>query len=377
MGGVNKSGAGAGVIEYLNDLWPLITFFIGIVFTASPILWRALRFQSGYKLSGRYLSRFEDIENGEHITQKSTCRIRQLGGNIWFNDKTESGRSWTLKGEIDKNGRILGRYGADQFDDTGVGVFYFSTARKPTSPVKLCYLDGFWAGYDHAGKENLLTGGYFMAPQLSPKIKKLKARDASRVISMMEKLSITHINEEIAQALRVADETLGKGYVSSKNFDINYGSPVILGAWKGNEFAGFIIAFLLKKGAAREIVFEGDQNVEISTDVMLADEDGVLGVIKTVGVAPNLQGHGIGTTLISQTEKQLKKLGARTIVIPAWENGDGNINIGGVVTHLGYRLESKIEGFWKADCDAGNFNCPEGRPGGRCVCSAVFFSKNL
>lgn len=365
------------MIEYVNDAWPLITFIIGIIFTASPILWRALRVQSGYKLSGKYLSRFEDAEDGEHLIQKSTCTIRQFGGNVWFKDQTESGRSWTLRGELDKNGRILGRYGADQLEDSGVGVFYFSVARKPELPVKMCRLEGFWAGYDHAGKSDLLSGGYFMSPVIQAKLKQVKVQDTSRVISLMKNLNIDAFNQDISQALRVADETLGRGYVSNSNFKINYGKPVILGAWLDSELAGFMIAFLLKKGMAREVVYEGHDSVDISIDVSLADEDGTLGVIKTVGVEPKFQGHGVGTALIRETEKRLKKMGARTVVVPAWQNGEEKINIGGVISHLGYAVESKIEGFWEADCDAGAFSCPEGRPGGRCVCSAVFFSKNI
>lgn len=154
-----------------------------------------------------------------------------------------------------------------------------------------------------------------------------------------------------------------------------YGRPALLSAYVDGSFAGFSISYLLQAGKFQEVVLEGHPLPPSINDVLYADNLGTLGVLKTVAVDPSLQGRGVGTALIKEGEKRLSKVGASLIVVPAWERADGNLNIGGVLEHLGYTSSAKIEYFWKQDCDAGSFVCPERTKCKECVCHVILFRK--
>jgi len=335
---------------------------------------RQIHLNRKYQITGRYLSKFEDENADGRFVAKSTHRIKQRGGRFIGTDEHSDGRIWRLEGRIFSGGRLGGVYFAELADDDGVGSFYFS---KEGADLK-----GWWGGYDHRNKTTT-TGRYILTRKASPKLRKLNRSQAPEMARLIETNEIFWMGPpsetDVESAVAISEQTLGPDYISKQSFDIPYGKPVCLGARDEDSDAliGFCIAYLLKADKFRSVVMEGHAVSARSAEIEHADAAGRLGVIKTVAVSPAVQGRGVGTELVQAAEDRLKQFGATAIVVPAWERGEGRLNIGGVLDHLGYEEWLKAPHFWRTGCDSGSFACPERRPDSPCVCNMRLYRKSV
>jgi GNAT superfamily N-acetyltransferase len=111
---------------------------------------------------------------------------------------------------------------------------------------------------------------------------------------------------------------------------------------------------------------------EIPEDLAKADAAGALGVIRTIAVDPAYRGKGIGTTLLQIVHDSLVGLGADKLIV-TFKRGPRDSRVEGIMAQLGFREWVRLETYWKARCDAGEFDCVHRTNG--CECEAVFYQK--
>jgi len=328
------SDIGAGVIG------GLIVAFLIWSFT-----WLKQQYESKkFPVWGEYITYFEDIESGQPVTATSISKLEQKGLRVFGKTTQTDGRTWNLNGNIVGPGHIAGVYSADADYDEGVGSFYLK--------VNGDNLEGMWSGYDHENKSTA-SGRYIFRKKASISI-------------------LTARNEDITSILDFSSHLFGEGYVDDVRNLINDKKAVALVAVENGDIVGFILGKLCMRDEAKILV---NSLEKLPADLENSDKEGTLGIIKTLGVTSSRQGHGIGEALFSSAESRLKKLGAKTIIIPAWKNGN-IVNIDGLLKHFSYNHFLSDSDYWKGNCENGKFRCPS-KSGGKCVCSVEFYKKSL
>ena len=91
-------------------------------------------------------------------------------------------------------------------------------------------------------------------------------------------------------------------------------------------------------------------------------------------VAPEHQGKGIGTTLLRTVHDTIIGRGADKLIV-TFKRGPTSANVGRLMEKLGFELWLKLESYWKARCDLGEFACVD--RGETCTCEAVFYRKRV
>ena len=93
-----------------------------------------------------------------------------------------------------------------------------------------------------------------------------------------------------------------------------------------------------------------------------------VGIIGNVATHPDYQRKGVGYEITKELVKRLRLLGQKTIIGSAWRSKHG-INIGSVLTKIGFTPVIEIDEFWKGQ--------PCIQCGDCCTCPAVIFELRL
>lgn len=304
---------------------------------------RRKRMERRYPISGRYLSFFEDVEEGKKRTVRSESVVSQRGSAVNIVTVVSGGRSWTLDGTILSGGHISGVYSADATYDEGVGSFYLKIDRDR--------LDGMWNGYDHV---NRTTGGgrYWFRKKLKPNLADGTDRDVNAV-------------------LHIATEAFGIGYLPSGSL-VSDDRHFCVVAKIESEVVGFCLGYKLQPDGLDE--FMRLKPTTVPADVRYANQNDCLGIIKTIAVRRNMRGYGIGADLIKAAESRLVERGVRCVLVPAWMRS-GEIFLDGILTDQDYSRWTDNPIFWKSACEGRDFDCVAYE--GKCVCGVAFYRKGI
>ncbi|WP_430010391.1 GNAT family N-acetyltransferase [Methylophaga lonarensis] len=318
----------------------IIVALIGWGLTVAKQLYEKKKFP----IEGEYLTYFEDMEDGQPVMVTSLTSIKQKGTRIIGKNTLPDGRSWTIDGNIVGTGHVAGVYSADATYDDGVGSFYLK--------INGDNLDGMWSGYDNENKTTA-SGRYFF---------KKKAQ-----------ITISEATEaDIPSILNLSIPLFGEGYIKDVSDYINSQDGAAFVARENDKVVGYALAKRCEKNDLRNLFGEDEK---ISVDITHADKAGYLGVIKTIGVSPQRQGHGIGEALFKEAESRLKEKGVKIIVVPGWVD-NGKTNIDGLMKHFDYSPFMFDPEYWKARCEQEEFQCPN-KKGTACVCGIKFYKKSL
>ncbi|AJD53532.1 GNAT family N-acetyltransferase [Thalassospira xiamenensis] len=337
------------MIEYIPSisgiLSELITGLLGGTVVAAATygtkLFKRKQIEAKFPVSGEYISFFEDILDGEQIVVPSVATIKQKGSDIKITNEVSEGRSWTLEGTILQGGHISGVYSADAIYDEGVGSFYLRI--NPNT------LDGMWNGYDHANKITN-SGRYWFRRVLNCQI-------------------IPYDQEYLNDILHTSANAFGNGYfdrTAIANDTENYAVVALI----DGEFAGYCFGKIEVANSVERIT-KLDTRV-LPDDVRIANEDGNLGIIKTIAIRRKFRGHGIGTKLIQASENELKSRGAKCIIVPSW-TVESKTPIKSLLIQNDYSEWLENRSYWKDECEAKKFECVA--YDGKCKCSVTFYRK--
>jgi len=190
----------------------VLEFFAGFATEFAMTAFTALAFLLGrliqnfiinrrYMLSGRYLSRFFDVVEGQNVIQKSEVLLRQSGKHISAVDKLSDARSWQLRGEVYRGGRVCGIYYAKSSNDAGVGSFFFQTKSDD--------LEGWWAGFDSANGSTT-SGEYSLRRRIFPRIQRMKKAERSMALELIGQTQIGQLaRSDLTAAKQIGDAALG------------------------------------------------------------------------------------------------------------------------------------------------------------------------
>lgn len=197
-------------------------------------------------------------------------------------------------------------------------------------------------------------------------------RDAVR--SLIMKILVDNFKQQhTTRVMAIAHTAFGAGYFDEIVKAHSDGNRLFLVAIADDAVCGFVLARLLAADGSSELL-KGDAAC-LPRHMKLADKEGKLGVIQSIAVAPSMQGRGVGRALLTAAEDSLRALDGEGILVPAWKHGQ-QINISGVLRGAGYQVCGEIAQYWRADCDARQFQCPVRET--EYVCSmVVYFKSNL
>ena len=173
--------------------------------------------------------------------------------------------------------------------------------------------------------------------------------------------------------IRLADRLMGVGFFENPSLIKRAeGGLLLLAVDRDDSLMGFVRGRLLPSGGFRDFV--DDQIEGIPDDLLEADREGGLGVIQTVIVDPAHQGKGIGTKLMVVAHDTLVGLGADKLLV-TFKRGPRVPHVDDWMVKLGFQSWIKLESFWKARCDLGEFKCSERQ--NACNCEAMFYRKQI
>jgi GNAT superfamily N-acetyltransferase len=311
--------------------------------TLSATFIRGLYIRRKYPVGGKYLSDFEDTVRGQRIVQTSVSRLKQRGRHITGKTIGRDGRTWLLDGSIMGIGHISGVYSAEAIHDEGVGAFYLR--------ARGLVLEGLWAGYDHMNKTTT-SGRYIFRRLIEVNIQALR-------------MAYT------ATALAIAEKVFGPNYLSETDVSRTSGLHVFVALYD-RKVVGLAAIEVSSSVSGKS---NGD-SWKLPMDIVHAEKNARLGIIKTVGVSEELQGHGIGEQLFVAMEAILKKRGMILCAVPAWED-DSGVHLRGILTGNGYEPFLTCPHYWKDACDAGAFSCRCRQGRSECICNLIWYKKPL
>jgi ribosomal protein S18 acetylase RimI-like enzyme len=262
----------------------------------------------------------------------------------------DDSRIWMLEGEITANGYIYGIYNAHDPIDKGIGNFFLKVNHNRV-------MHGLWSGYDSVNGK-ITSGKYTFHP-------------------IDSKVSIFGMTEsDISQVLDVSDQELGKNYLSDELFKDAIGNPdkyvcKVAKSKTENKIAGFCLSIIVNPA---EIVEQfSSYGVKLPRSLLHAEK---VGLINTIAIRNNHQGHGVGFESVKNTINSLKEKDIHCFCSIGWKNSKtGKINISNILKTLNFQEIAEIPEFWKKDSEEKGYDCPVcGTP---CTCSAVIYSLSL
>jgi len=295
-----------------------------------------------YPVAGTYVTHYEDEAEGKQFVVTAISRFKQSGRRLSGQTVLKNGRTWLLDGSIMGIGHIAGVYSAEATDDEGVGSYYLR--------INGMTLDGLWSGYDNVNKR-ILSGRYFFKRLLKTRIRALKSAEAPA-------------------ALAIAEKVFGPNYLSGADLTGASGLRVFAAV-----LGGKLVAFAAIEKAAG-VSKKVSEETKLPMDVQLAEKSKSLGIIRTIAVAEEFQGHGIGQQLFLAMERVLIRERKTLIAVPAWEDNTG-VHLGGILSLNEYEPFLTCKQYWKNDCDNGTFVCRCRSAQGECICNLIWYKKAI
>lgn len=344
------------MLDVLKNLSDFRSFFLqliqGLVYVAFTgilcLLYKVIRnlhLNKKYPVKGQYITFYEDIIKGKKSTLSAPATIRQKGFKIKGKTTLEPGKTWILEGKIYYGGHICGVYHAESPHDVGVGNFFLKINADGN-------LEGIWTGYDNINKT--ITSGHYRFNRV-PKIKIQPFTGRYR-----------------ANVLDLSSRLLGKGYLPNGFPESESAKDFLLIATLSKKLIGFNYSRIMREGKLKVIL--KNRQINIPPDIKHADEAGTLGLLKTMCIEPEYQGHGVGTKLIEECLNKLTRLGSETIISIAWETPSG-IPISGIFSRFGFHEWVRLENFWREESISQGYSCPVcGTP---CNCPAVLYKRSV
>ena len=169
----------------------------------------------------------------------------------------------------------------------------------------------------------------------------------------------------------LADEVFGAGYFARPSeIAREPGSLILVSQEKDEVLLGFVQGQLLPRKALRDHLER--RLLEFPPDIAAADEQGALGVIQAIAVAPEQRRRGVGTTLLRVLHDRLVGIGADKLVI-TFKRGPSAAPVDGMMRKLGFEPWTRLPSYFRERCDAGDFGCLDRRDG--CTCEALLYRK--
>lgn len=174
------------------------------------------------------------------------------------------------------------------------------------------------------------------------------------------------------QVRLVADRVLGTGYFGKSSEIVREPNTHMLVCVDKDDLLGFSHGRLLPKRGLRDYLEHRVDFVPDSLDS--ADNTGAFGVIQSLAVAPEHQGKGVGSGLLSRLHDLLVGHGADKI-IASFKHGPSSTPIHGIMKRMGFEFWLRLETNFRDRCNEGEFACPDRTD--QCNCDALFFRKNI
>lgn len=296
------------------------------------------------KISGEYITLYEDEDNGRIITRKAPAMLKVIGNNIYGKTSFSPSATWAIRGKIHKKKRLTGLYYAKSILDDGFGTFYLEV-KSPS------ILEGYWCGYDNENNKTFCGKYVFKKSFKDYNFRFIKTTDFSRII-------------------HIADKQLGKDYVTTELLNQSLTKQecfcLVVEDNKTKKPIGFSFCLNINYEDAKALCKCTDKDLK---ELVFCDK---IGYIKTVVIDKKYEGYGIGSNLVKECIEIMKKDGCTSFISTAWKHC-GIINIANVLTKNGFIKTFEIPNYWYEDSIAEGYSCPQcGNP---CHCSCVIYIK--
>ncbi len=302
-----------------------------------------VKVRKSFKISGEYMSFYEDIEDGRVVVRKAPVVLKSCFGRItgktWFGGS----QAWKIQAKMYNKKRVVGTYFAKSNIDDGLGNFFLNVVDANT-------LEGFWSGYDNVNN-TITTGKYiFRRRYKGYSIRKATVADFASVI-------------------KIADIQLGEDYLTKerleKTLDKNLSDDILVAVENATDN---IIAFCLYKHISHEDAIRICQGYKLR-NMMFADS---IGYVATVATKEEFKHLGIATALVDKCLKEMKEEGIKCFISTAWKHA-GITNIASVLESHGFVKEIEMPKYWYESSLREGYSCP--RCGNPCTCSCVLYTK--
>ena len=140
------------LINVWDNLYPaIIGGVLTWIYTKLKSYIERKKVEKKFFYGNKYITKFEDLVNGEKVVSIAPAVLEQRGGKI--SGSTILGdRSWILNGHITKMGYLYGEYYAERESDGGFGNFFLEATDNGD-------LEGLWSGFDSRNNE-ICSGRY-------------------------------------------------------------------------------------------------------------------------------------------------------------------------------------------------------------------------
>lgn len=329
-----------------------------------------------YPIAGRYLTTFEDEEDGKTVQVRAPAVLHQKGREVRGETSLPGDeRLWRLEGEISDQGYLNGIYFAEDPHDDSAGNFFLHIHRDRR-------LEGIWSGYDEVN-DKINSGRY-------------------KFIPWVDGVTIRDLEERwIPEVLRISEQQLGRDYVTPDllHTSINdepyftmvavreTGQPVPLPSTLKRRLLGRTSAELYPDRLRAEIEVLGftiggvvtlgqlDDYLHVSLKDLPESLTSVepVGLMRTTAVSEGYQGRGIGFHLVQEKVQRCLDGGANVLCAVAWHDGD-DANAGGILERLGFEPVMTVDEYWREASIEEDYACPScGEP--PCTCAAKIYSR--
>jgi len=172
---------------------------------------------------------------------------------------------------------------------------------------------------------------------------------------------------------RLGDRVFGEGYFARPSEIAKERDSVFLVSHENDgTLIGFARGRLLPKDGLRAHL---EPHVpETPHEIAEADENGALGVIQAIAVAPEHRQRGIATKLVTILHDQLIGLGADKLIV-TFKRGPSAARVDGFMGKLGFELWTQLPTYWRERCEGGAFKCVDRCNG--CSCEALLYRKAI
>ncbi|HZJ89535.1 MAG TPA: GNAT family N-acetyltransferase [Bacilli bacterium] len=307
------------------------------------------RFEDKFPISGKYISKYEDLEDGAIVVRSAPATFKQKGKKVTGETTFDGQRTWIMEGQVTDEGNFYGIYHAEDAHDQGVGNFFLKIDNKKC-------MSGIWSGYD-SENDKVSAGNYTFRP-------------------VNENIQIVDLERKhIPAIIRIGDEEIGKDFVEMpiledylNKQDVFVGKVAV--DTLNKTVVGFIFSYIIDKEQLIEI-FNNKEN-KIPRQLLVSESYAYL---KSTAVDKNYKGQSIGTQLVEATIEGFRALNVSTLFSTAWKSAKGT-NMQGIFESLQFNEAYEIENYWREDSILKKYNCPVcGEP--PCECSAVIYARFL